>query len=324
MSRRRRSPVVADRQLRMRLRQARSEADKTQNEVAEALDWSPSKILRIENGHVKVTTSDLVALLTQFPQLSQDETAELVALARESRRPTVGSRFRDVLSKEFAEWVEYEAFASEIFQYETKFVPGVLQIESYASAIIQALWGKEIDDQGAERRVTARLERAQGLTALDGPKMSFIVDEGALRRAVGNEYEQVGYTVMIEQLEHLKRMNTAGRLARNERIEPDLNPNISIQVMPYELGAYKALQGPFEILTLEDGGDENMLYLENPGGDVVLRDRLDDIAPYLDMFAEMRQSLAPPARFDDLVDELIELMNQRRNGISVLNRSVPG
>ncbi|BCB86561.1 helix-turn-helix domain-containing protein [Phytohabitans suffuscus] len=311
MSSRARGPVVAKRQLRRRLRQARVAADKSQTDVAAALDWSPSKILRIENGQVGVQTSDIVALLTQYPQLSSEQVEELVALARESRKATVSSRYRDVLSRPFAEWLDHEAFAAEIIQYETKFVPGVLQTRAYAEAIVRALYGKSVDDTTVGRIVDVRMTRAQTLTGPDGPKMSFIVDEAVLRRAVGNEGGSVGYRVMVEQLRQLQGLNTAGQAA----VPAEVNPNLAVQVVPFELGGYQALQSPFEVLGFEDEDDENMLYLELPGGDEVIRDRMDEIIPYMDMFADLQRRLASPDATNDIIDRVIALMEGGRNGI---------
>jgi transcriptional regulator with XRE-family HTH domain len=207
MSTRRRGPAVAKRQLRLKLRRARYDADKTQNEVAEALDWSPSKVLRIENGQVTVATSDLMALLTQYPSLASEQVEDLIELARESRRPTVASRYRDVLPAPLLEWLEHEAYASVIRQYETQFVPGVLQTDDYATGIVQGILGAGTDEERAKRIVAARLERAEPLVGLDGPRMDFIIDEAALRRSVGNEDGSRGHLPMIEQLEYLKRAN---------------------------------------------------------------------------------------------------------------------
>lgn len=306
---------MARRQLRLKLRRARYEASKTQAEVAEALDWSQSKVLRIENGQSTVATSDVMALLTQYPSLA-DQTQELIELARESRRPTVASRYEDVMTPQFAQWLEYEAYAARIRQYETTFVPGLLQTDDYATAIVNGALSGDYDEKKKQRIVAARIERSEPLVSAGGPRMDFIVDEAALRRAVGNESGTQGYTAMIEQLRYLQKMNTYGRAARGEAIEPDLNPHISIQIMPLESGVYTAMRGPFELVEFENDEDEAMMYFENPDGDVVIRDNsFEPVTKYLDMFAEMKRRVPPAAETNAQIDLIITLMEERRNGI---------
>ncbi|WP_430786546.1 Scr1 family TA system antitoxin-like transcriptional regulator [Actinoplanes sp. G11-F43] len=295
---------MAKRQLRLTLRLARLNAKRTQAEVAEELDWSPSKIMRIENGQVGVQTSDLMALLTQYPSLTE-QTKKLIELARLSRRPTVASRYRDVLTKDFAEWLGYEAYATAIRQYETKFVPGVLQTDDYATGIVNGLLEPGVAADLADRIVNARFERAAPLLGPEGPKMAFIVDEGVLHRWVGNENGSRGFAGMRAQINHLRRLNTRGRRAAGETIEPDLNPNISIQVVPLRLGAYRALRGPFEIIEFEERDLEPMLYFENPEGDVVIKEDGDEVARYADLFASLKETVPPDVETGAILDSVI-------------------
>jgi transcriptional regulator with XRE-family HTH domain len=306
MTTRERGPAVARRQLRLTLRKARALADKTQAEVADALDWSPSKIMRIENGQVAVQTSDLMALGTQYPSLTREQMNELKDLARIARSPNVASRYEDVLTREFKEWLEYEAFARSIRQYETLFVPGVLQTDEYATGIVIGLMGVGRTVRRAERIVQARLERAESLVGPDGPAMSFIVDQAALVRAVGNEDGSRGVQTMIDQLTYLKKMNTRGRAALNETIEDDLNPDISLQVVPFSIGAYQALRGPFEIAEFEEESLDSMLYFENPEGDQVIRDNPETLQNYSDLFATIKKRIPGPEETGRILDSIIE------------------
>jgi transcriptional regulator with XRE-family HTH domain len=306
MTTRERGPAVARRQLRLTLRKARALADKTQAEVADALDWSPSKIMRIENGQVAVQTSDLMALGTQYPSLTREQMNELKDLARIARSPNVASRYEDVLTREFKEWLEYEAFARSIRQYETQFVPGVLQTDEYATGIVIGLMGVGRTDRRAERIVQARLERAEPLVGPDGPTMSFIVDQAALVRAVGNEDGSRGVQTMIDQLMYLKKMNTRGRAALKETIEDDLNPDISLQVVPFSIGAYQALRGPFEIAEFEEESLDSMLYFENPEGDQVIRDNPETLGTYSDLFSTIKKRIPGPEETGRILDSIIE------------------
>jgi transcriptional regulator with XRE-family HTH domain len=306
-------PSVARRLVRAKLRQARQDSGKTQQEVATSLDWSTSKLLRIENGHVAVQTSDLMALLMQYG-VNGDEADRMVDLVRTSRQPTISSRYRDVMSPEFNEWLEFEEHCSHVRQYETKLIPGVLQVYGYSWSIVKQLSGRA-DDDYVERVVQARMERAEKLTRRGGPSMAFIIDEGALRRGVGNEKGRTDFAVIKRVLSNIKRLNTIGRAACGEAIEDDLNPAISVRIVPFEVGAYPAFKGPFELLEFEDPNEDNMLYLEHASGDIVIRETRSETAPYLEMFDEM-ESLAPSAaQTNGLIDIIIELMESGKNGI---------
>jgi len=314
MSSKRRGPAVAKRQLVLRLRRTRLAAKKSQAEVAESLDWSASKVLRIENGHVVVATSDLLALMTLYGA-DETYTSEMIDLSRSARKPSILGSYRDVLTPEFADWLEHEAYAARIRQYESKFIPGVLQTGDYAQSVVRAGLGREAPQERVNRIVESRLNREQLLTGPDGPEVSFIVDESAVRRGIGHEDGRRDYADMISQLEQLKRLNTRGRRERQEEIEDDLNPNIGIQIVPFEMGSYQALRGPFELLEFQDPEDDNMVYFENPDGDVVIRETHDETAIYLDMFTELQKLLPSYASTDQYIDQVIELMEQGRNGV---------
>jgi transcriptional regulator with XRE-family HTH domain len=312
----RRGPIVARRQLRLRLRSARTDAGKTQSEVADALDWSASKVLRIENGQSAPAVSDVIALLDQYPGLASERQA-LLDLAREAKRPTLASQYSDVFPAPFRDWVEFEAYADTIQQYEPQVVPGVLQTDSYAASLV----GAQIDDEDrASRIVEARVQRSAPLVGSEGPTMEFIIDETALRRAASRRDSRQGYRETIAQLRYLMSVNTKGRQAAGEAIEPDLNPRVSIQIVPMEMGPYLAMRHPFEIIEFEDEDDPFMMFFEGPEFDQVIRDRYEEIARYIDRFAELKKHLPDPRETNGQIEYLIELMTEGRNGISAVQQ----
>ena len=291
-------PAVAQRRLRTALRNLRLRPgqSKTQKEVATALDWSPSKLLRLEGGHVPISTSDLIALLAQYGITDSEQVNEWVELARISRKPTLRDAYTDIFTKAFAEFIQHESYATIIRQYETKLIPGVLQIEDYAEAVFRTYVRPALQEKQLSRRVQARLERADQLLnrATNQPEMFFIVDEAVVRRQVGRESGNP--TLMIRQLQHLKELNNRS--------------NIQIQIVPYSYGLYAALRGPFEMLEFEDPADLPMLYRENPDGDELFHEDMDEIAPYLDSFSELEESLKKniTVDFDKQIDIIIGQM----------------
>jgi len=269
------SAAVSRRKLRIELKSLRLSVDKTQKEVADALEWSPSKIMRIERGQVGLTLTDLRALLDQYDVTDRDRAARLADLARDSRKSTLSSSYGDVYSQEFKEFLGYEEAARAIRQFETKVIPGPLQTAEYALAVLTNYAGPTDTRERIERKVEARVARGEMLEQPDAPRALFIMDEAALWRQIGAE--SAGKAVMERQLDHLLYKHSFD--------------NITIQIVPFSAGAYPAMQGPFVILDLDD---EFLLYLENPEGEVIVHDNVDKIGFYLDRFASTEKLATSP------------------------------
>src|SRR4051794_41070755 len=119
------------RRLRVELRRARAAAGYTQRDVAEALDWSYSKLLRIENGQVGVSRTDLKALLDHYLITDEGQLKAFAQLARDGRRQP-WSAYRDVLNPDYMIYLGHEGSASTIRHFEQLVIPGLLQTEAYA------------------------------------------------------------------------------------------------------------------------------------------------------------------------------------------------
>src|SRR4051812_20781342 len=232
-------PAALRRRLRTELRRAREEASKTQRDVADALYWSPSKVIRIESGQVAVSVTDLKALLDLYGVDDRSKIDELVGMARQSRKQP-WSQYRDVVTQEMATYYGYEASASIVRQFEVLFVPGLLQTEGYARAMLTGTF--EEDEKTISRRIEARLERQELLNREDARELFFIVDEGAVRHVVG------GPRVMAEQLERI--------------VELGRRPDITFRIVPFTLGAHVGFQGPFVLLEFPEPDDADVVYLE--------------------------------------------------------------
>src|SRR5580700_3556573 len=123
------SPLVQRRRLRAELRRARQERDLTQEQVASDMEWSLSKIIRIEGGSTGISANDLKALLRLYEITDPERTDQLTALARAARERSWWSAYRDVAPPALIQLIEYESAASAIRQFESMFVPGILQTE---------------------------------------------------------------------------------------------------------------------------------------------------------------------------------------------------
>ncbi|MWK34852.1 helix-turn-helix domain-containing protein [Actinomadura sp. J1-007] len=132
------SPTVRQRRLRVELRRSRDGSGLTQDQVAESLDWSLSKVIRIESGAVNISTTDLRALLSLYG-VAEERIAELVTLARAARERAWWSGYKKVISQQYYDLIGYESAAAAIRQFEPLVIPGLLQTQEYAHAYISGI-----------------------------------------------------------------------------------------------------------------------------------------------------------------------------------------
>lgn len=278
-------PVTTRRRLRSELTRWRDQRGLSQSYVVDRLDWSSSKLIRIENGTVGVSVTDVRALLAVY-QAPNDVVDELVDLARIAKKRSWWSSYRDTLSPQYSEFIGFEAEAIRLRQYHPALIPGLLQTEAYIRAVVGALTLPPEPDSPNEKFAQVRLQRQRDILADDRPedfRFTAIIDEGALRRPIG------GVETMREQLRHLANMQE--------------KPHVSIAVLPFSAGAHPGLLGAFHIMDFADEADESVVYLENlRQGDV--KQSPDDVAIYSDLFAEL---LRGSLQGDDAVKKLLRL-----------------
>ncbi len=185
-------PVVARRYLSGSLRTAREACALTQEQVADRLDWSHSKVVRIENGTVGLSVTDLQALLRLFNVTDAEKVARLVDAARiAKRRPW--RKYANALDAGFDVYLSYEGVASVIMTFQTLTIPGLLQTAEYAGAIFEANKSPHVAE-----RLELRKKRQSLLEGADAPTLICVIDEAALHRQVG------GPLVMRDQLVSLR------------------------------------------------------------------------------------------------------------------------
>jgi transcriptional regulator with XRE-family HTH domain len=219
-------PTVRQRELGMRLRKLRTALGMTIEEVAERLLCSPTKISRAETGTRRASLRD-VRDLCQIYGVSDSQLAELMDLARMAREPGWWTKYSD-LNMEYI-GLEQEAVAITCFTMYC--VPGLLQTEAYARAVIHSIEPK-IDPKILDERVEARLRRQDVLLRESPPRYRALVDESVLRRRVG------GPDVMAAQLGHILSLQHDAK--------------ITVQVIPSEVGTYPAQDSMFVLLDLPE------------------------------------------------------------------------
>jgi transcriptional regulator with XRE-family HTH domain len=260
------SPTVRRRRLALELRRLRESAKLTCEEVAERLECSASKISRVETGRVSVSPRDVRDMLEIYgaPPEQRDS---LVQLARDSRQKGWWHAYGDTVQPHFATYLGLESAASEIRIYEVNLIPGLLQTEDYARAVISA---GMVNSPRAdiERHVALRMER-QRLARSSPPKVWAVLDEAALRRQVG------GPEVMREQLEYLRELASLR--------------NVNLQVIPFGGGAHPAMGRPFVILVFGETIDPDVAYLEDLTSALWV-ENVDEVDRYNVFFNHLRAS----------------------------------
>lgn len=273
------SPPTLRRQLGAELRRLR--ANRTVADVATQLGWSESKLSRIETAHTGIRPKDLDRLLEIY-ETPDDARSRIRALATQSRQRAWWEAYGDVLPDAYETLIGFEAEATGIFTYEAQIVPGLLQTAEYASAVIAAD-GVYEDDEVHGQRVAVRMARQAVLTRDPPPKLSVILDEAVLRRQVG------GPDVMRRQLTRLVEAN-----------EQDM---ITVQVLPFAVGAHRALAGSFIILEFAGGTDHPLVYSEGMTGGV-FRSRPEELRSYWMSFEALRAVALSPRKSVDFIDKV--------------------
>ena len=272
------------RQLLAELRRLRPSRVHTQRQVAEALDWSPSKVTRIESGEVSLSVTDLRALLGFYEVSDHALVERLVDLARRSRRArSPFATYADVFPAVALRFFDFEHSASSIGEIELLVVPGLLQTEEYTRALL-SVYG--IGAERVEGFVGSRRVRQQLLQRENPPTLSFVIDESVLLRAIG------GRAVMRAQLERLRDL--ADR------------PNVAIRVLPLALGEHVGLRGPFVLLKFAGTNDPDVVYIEQRRGDALFQDEFEVIANHQRLFDELERCASAPGELGMYVERAID------------------
>ncbi|WP_148308241.1 helix-turn-helix domain-containing protein [Actinoplanes friuliensis] len=276
----RRSPTIRRRRLGAELRRYRDAAGVTIDVVAERLGCSPSKVSRIETGHTSATPRDVKDMLDIYG-VDGVESDELVQISREARQKGWWHPFSTVLSGAF---VGMEAAAKTVRAYEQQVVPGLLQTDKYAIAMIRAARPSD-SDQEIEQRVRVRMAR-QALLIQDDPiDLQVVLDEAVVSRPVG------GDEVMRDQMLRL--------------VEMSLLPNVTLQILPFAAGAHAGMDGTFSILDFPDAEDPNVVFAENATGGLFL-EKSDELRKYNSIFETIRATALSPEESRNMIVLLAE------------------
>ena len=267
-------PTVLRILLGSQLRRLREERNVTREDAGYAIRASESKISRIELGRVGFKERDVSDLLTLYGVADPAEREALLSLAREANQPGWWHKYGDILPQWFQAYVGLEAAASLIRTYEVQFIPGLLQTEDYARAVV-LLGNGNAPKEEIDRRVQLRMERQQLLDRANAPRFWAIIDEAVLRRPIG------GRDVMRAQLDLLAELS--------ER------PNVTLQIIPFGFGGHAAAGGAFSLLRFPDQTLPDIVYIEQLTSALYLEKR-EDVDTYLESMERLAVEADSPDR----------------------------
>lgn len=273
------SPTVRRRRLGMDLRQLRETSGMTAGEAAERLGWYAAKVSRIETARITVHWGDVVELLDLYELESTADRDALIQLAKEARKRDWWQPYSDVLSKNLAAYIGLESAAEVLRIYQPIVIPGLLQTEDYARAVLRDGSVLELKEDELERRVVLRMERQKAVSENDSLRLWFILHEAVLHSGVG------GKATMADQLRRLRKESSS--------------PRLTIQVVPVNAGAHPGSAGAFGVFEFP-GDDRDVAYTDTVAGVLYLERKADVKATSL-AFDHLSAVALSPADSIDLI-----------------------
>lgn len=282
-TRRAKPPTVRLRRLAAELRRLRAAAGLSREQVEEQTGVNEGTLYRIETARARPQRRTLVALLDLY-SVGEPLKTDLIELSRSADGQGWSRPHEWQLPGEYAVYISFEAEARAEHNYESLFIPGLLQTPEYGRAMVRGVV-PSITEHEIDERAEARAERQKLLDAPESLQLWAVVDEAVIRRVVG------GRQVMAAQLDHVLSMIQ--------------RPNVTVQVIPFDAGAHPGMPGSFIFLEFRDEGDPELVYVDAQAGDMFLESE-DDLRRYRTMFDHLRASALSPARSADLITSVRE------------------
>lgn len=289
--------MVARRRLRLALREARDAKGLTQTDVAEEMEWSLSKVIRIESGEVSIAPNDLRPLLGFLGIKERARVEQLMADARgarsrQQRRPWWEEEpFKDALTPAMRRYIEFEAEAVSSRMFQNLMVPGRIQTPEYARATL-ANWSDELPEPAIQARLDFRMRRRAEFLAPDNAEHIYLlIDEAVLWRTIG------GPRVLADQLTEVLRLVDAGRL--------------TVRVIPFGTDGPLPTFGIFELIYLSEPASDHeaVIYLEDFLSDKLIDDHVE-IARHRKKFEQLWGSAAKEGQTRELIQDRIRKMTK--------------
>jgi hypothetical protein len=256
----------------------RQKAGFTIEAAAPQLDFSPSKLSRIENAHQGVDVHVVRTMMDIFG-VGGDRWNEILDLTREAS----AKGWWRAYGLDDHGYVPLEAEASAVREYAVNCLPGLLQTADYARALFES--SEHVGSQAVrENDVAVRMIRHQRLRDPENPlTLAAVIEESAIRRVIG------GADVMCAQLAHV--------------VEAAALDTVTVQVLPADVGAHQGVTGAFTILSFEGLGEPDIGYVEHPMGSVHI-EKAEDVARGRLVFGLLRSRALSPEESAALIERV--------------------
>ncbi|MFV2194833.1 helix-turn-helix domain-containing protein [Nocardiopsis sp. LOL_012] len=248
------------------LRDFRERKGLTLKDVAEYLQRNISTVSRCELGIYPIRRVDAAAMLDLYGVSDKKQREAVMELAGDVWQTGWWEQYsKDNVWSSTIDLAWLESRSHEMRVFATMTVPGLLQTEDYARALM-LIANRDSTKREIERWINLRMDRQRVLSRAEPLHLSAVIDEAVLRRQVG------GPDVMGQQLQHLSAMAE--------------EPNIDLRVLPFTAGAHASPDGPFNLLKMSDPFPE-VAHIESPAGSIYLEtDAVDRIVETYDWLHE--------------------------------------
>lgn len=271
------------------LRQLREESGYTATQVGNRFNWSSGKVSKMETTETKrIKSDDLDKLMDLYGVTDPEKRTAMQALARDARERGWWSKYKEVFTERALP--DFEAEASLIQTFQTQLVPGLLQTPEYAEALLRG--GRFTSPEIIRKKVEARMARREILVQRSPARLRTIIDEVALRKAIG------GPAVLKEQLSYLHYMAQL--------------PNIDVQVLPADAGPHAGLCAPFMILGFPDPLDLPIVYIDTASNGLFLEEP-DEVEAHSATFGDIQGSALSTARSADRIIHILKSLEEAAN-----------
>jgi transcriptional regulator with XRE-family HTH domain len=277
----RKAPTIRLRRLAGELKRLRVAASLKQEEVAERTGLDASSIYRIERAMNRPQRRTVVALLDLYAVTDQGRRATLLGWLKDSGQQGWFQVYEPYLPEQYQTFIGFEYEAESLRNYESLFVPGLLQTEDYARAVIRGVV-PTISSEDVQRRVEVRMQRQIVFQRPTPMRLWAVMDEAAIRREVG------GPSVMRAQLERL--------------LQAAASPHIKLQVVPFAAGAHPGMPGSCIVMNFADPFDAPLVYLDSLAGDLFL-ETADDVERFSATFERIAAQALNPTQTKKLIQE---------------------
>jgi transcriptional regulator with XRE-family HTH domain len=283
-------PVIQSALLRGELVRLRKERGLTQQQVAAAMEWSPSKLIRVEGGASSIAKVDLDALLTEYGVTSESHRERLHALNRGAKETGWWAAYKDDVSTDYLSYVGFEAGAAFIRQFQIGVMPGLLQTADYAEVVNSV---GQSEPETVRTLVRLRMQRQSELSQrFSPPRQYFVLDEGVIRRHVGIKRNRA---IMPNQLRSIADRAERDRL-------------VTVRVIPFETGAHPGLIDPFTLLEFEAGLPDILFFDANRSALMISGDD-PEVAKYAEYFEEILEDALSAEASIELIRKVADDMS---------------